>query len=215
MKTLYSTILLALSLLLASCGGNKGPENVTLTGQKIEAYLNSYKEMKEKTPQILSDVNTKPVDIEKVGIGDFEAIVKKNGLSSFKEFVVINAKVGAVYSILNAEDFMNMMGNMKTEGLTQLDEGMKQMEAQINDPNVPAEAKAEMKKALEEMKANKAKVNSEFDKNKGWADLVLDKTKSITNLFIDKAEAELVKEYFEKITEAYTGIAAPSNYNVK
>jgi hypothetical protein len=215
MKILHNSLLTLLFVLLLSCGGNKGPENVTLTSQKIEGYLNSYKEMKEKTPQILNDVNTKPVELEKVGVGDFEAIIKKNGLSSFKEFVVINAKVGAVYSILNAEDFMNLMGNMKTEGLTQLDEGMKQMEAQINDPNVPAEAKAQMKKALEEMKANKAKVNSEFDKNKGWADLVLDKTKSVTNLFIDKAEAELVKQYFEKITEAYTGIAAPSNYNIK
>jgi hypothetical protein len=212
-RLLKFALIVCVSQLIISCAGGNGPKNVTLTTQKIEAYLNSYIEMREKTPQILSDVNTKMVDIEKVGVGDFEAICSKNGIS-FKDFVVLNAKVGAVYSILNAEDFMNMMGNMKADGDVQLDEGMKQMQAQIDDPNFPAEAKEEMKKALEEMKKNKAKINSEFEKNKEWADLVLDKTKSISNVFIDKTEAELVKQYFNKITEAYTGMA-PSNFNVK
>lgn len=194
-----------------SCGtGEKAP---SLTPQKIEAYLNSYNELRKKAPDVLTKANSENVDIQSQGFSEFETQLKNNGLS-YKEFIIINAKVGAIFSILNAQDFMNSMGTMKEEGLDQMDEGMKQMLEQIKDPSVPAEAKEEMKKALEEMKKSKGTINAEFDKNKGWADLVLNKTKGITNLFISKEEAELVKQYFDKISEAYTGGVLPTHFNV-
>lgn len=36
----------------------------------------------------------------------------------------------------------------------------------------------------------------------------------LTNLFISKEEADLVKQYADKITEAYTGGVMPTNFNV-
>lgn len=194
-------------------GCGSGEKTESLTAQKIEAYLLSYKELREKAPEMLNKANSEKMDAQSEGFSEFEASTKNNGLS-YKEFVIINAKVGAIFNVLNAQDFMNVMGNMKEEGMEQMDEGMKQMQEQINDPNIPAEAKEEIKKALEEMKKSKTNINAEFDKNKGWADLVLNKTKGLTNLFISKEEAELVKQYFDKITEAYTGGIIPTNFNV-
>jgi major membrane immunogen (membrane-anchored lipoprotein) len=211
MKKRHLLLLMVSALLYNGC--STGEKTESLTAQKIEAYLNSYKELRQKAPDLLYKANSENVDAQTQGFSDFEGVTKNNGLS-YKEFVIINAKVGAVYSVLNAQDFMNVMGNMKEQGMDQMDEGMKQMQAQIDDPNVPAEAKEEMKKALEEMKKGKADVNAEFDKNKEWADLVLNKTKSLTNLFISKEEADLVKQYFDKITEAYTGGVMPTNFNV-
>jgi nicotinamide mononucleotide adenylyltransferase len=127
--------------------------------------------------------------------------------------VILNAKIGAVYSILQGQDFMNQMENMKTAGMEQMDAGAQQMQASIDDPNVPEEAKKELRKSLEEIKAAKVKVNEDYNKNKGWADLVMDKAKSLTNVFVSKEDIELVKQYSDKITEAYTGMA-PSNFNV-
>lgn len=197
--------------LFYACGS--GVKTESLTAQKIEAYLNSYKELRQKAPDLLHKANNGSVDSQSEGFSDFEGVTENNGLS-YKDFVIINAKVGAIYSVLNAQDFMNLMGNMKEQGMDQMDDGMKQMQEQLNDPNLPAEAKAEMEKALEEMKKNKGVINAEYDKNKEWADLVLNKTKSLTNLFISKEEADIVKQYFDKITEAYTGGVMPANFNV-
>lgn len=211
MKKLYLFFVIPAVFLFNGCG--TGEKTESLTAQKLEAYLNSYKELRQKAPELLNKANNENMDAQSQGFSDFESVTKTNGLS-YKEFAVINAKVGAIYSILNAQDFMNTMGNMKDQGMGQMDEGMKQMQAQIDDPNVPAEAKEEMKKALEEMKKSKTDINTEFDKNKEWADLVLNKTKSLTNLFISKEEADLVKQYFDKISEAYTGGVIPVNFNV-
>lgn len=212
-KTIYSIFAAIICAFIFSCGGNSGPNNIPLTPQKIEAYLASYKALREKAPEFLNDANTKNVDVQKQGFADFEATIKNNGLS-YREFVEINAKVGAVYSVLQGEDFMNQMANMKDDGMEQMDAGQKQIQAQIDDPNVPEEAKVELRKALKEMQAGKEKINSEYDKNKEWADLVMDKTKAICNLFISKEEVELVKQYMDRITEAYTGGVIPKNFNV-
>ena len=211
MKTFSYTIITVFSIILFSCGGGKkGP---SLTGPKIEAYLASYKELCNKAPELLKEANSKSLDTQKQGFGDFESALKNNGLT-YPEFVKLNAKIGAVYSILSGEDFMNTMGKMKNEGMDQMDAGMKQMQAQIDDPNTPAEAKEELKKAIEQMKAGKSTINADFEKNKGWADLVMSKAKSVTNLFVSKEDIELVKQYFDKITEAYTGGMVPTNFNV-
>jgi hypothetical protein len=212
MKKFFLYIITVTAVLVSSCGGN-GPQNETITGPKIEAYCKGYKALKETAPDLLKLANSQSIDIQQKGFNAFEGVLKENGLT-YKEFVVLNAKIGAVYSVMQGEDFMNQMGNMKEEGMEQMDEGMKQLQAQIDNPETPTEAKEELKKALEEMKKNKTKINTEFDKNKGWADLVMNGTKKICNVFIDPKEAELVKQYADQITEAYTGMA-PSNFNVK
>jgi hypothetical protein len=42
----------------------------------------------------------------------------------------------------------------------------------------------------------------------------MNKVKSISNQFISKEDVELVKQNFDKITEAYTGGIIPTNFNV-
>lgn len=202
-----------IAVVLFSCGGNKGPNNISLNQQKIDAYLASYTALRAKAPEFLNDANSQQLDKQKQGFADFEGTIQANGLS-YREFVEINAKVGAIYSVLQGEDFMNQMANMKDQGMVQMDEGQKQIQAQIDDPNVPEQAKEELRKALKEMQAGKEKITADYDKNKGWADLVMDKTKFVCNLFIAKEEIELVKQNMEKITESYTGGVMPKNFNV-
>jgi hypothetical protein len=211
MKKLIYLSALVVSTLMISCSGSD-KKGESLSAPKIEAYINSYKALREKAPELLNNANSGNKLDQQAGFNDFEAVLKENGLS-YKEFVILNAKIGAVYSILQGQDFMNQMDNMKTAGMGQMDDGMKQMQTSIDDPNVPEEAKAGLRKSLEEMKAGKAKINEDFDKNKGWADLVMDKAKSLTNIFVSKEDIEMVKQYSDKITEAYTGMA-PTNFNV-
>lgn len=212
-KLIYSTLVVLAVVVLFSCGGNKGPNNIALNQQKIDAYLASYTALRAKAPEFLNDANSGQLDKQKQGFTDFESTISANGIS-YREFVEINAKVGAIYSVLQGEDFMNQMANMKDAGMVQMDEGQKQIQAQIDNPNVPEQAKEELRKALKEMQAGKEKINADYDKNKGWADLVMNKTKDICNLFIAKEEIELVKQNMDKITESYTGGIIPKNFNV-
>lgn len=212
-KIIYPVLAIVFCVFISSCGGNSGPNNIPLTAKKIEAYIVSYKALREKAPEFLNDANTKSVDVKKQGFSNFELTIKSSGLS-FREFVEINAKVGAIYSVLQGEDFMNQMASMKDEGMVQMDDAQKQMQTQIDDPNVPEQVKEELRKALKEMQTNKEKINSEYDKNKGWANLVMDKTKAISNVFISKEEIELVKQYMNEITEAYMGGVIPRNFYV-
>jgi hypothetical protein len=212
MKKISFLSILLLTLFLYSCGNSDKKKEVGLSSQKIEAYLNAYKALRVETPELLGSANAGNILDQQKGFNDFEAILKRHGLT-YKEFVILNAKIGAIFSIQQGENFMGEMADIKTAGMEQLDAGALQMQATIDDPNVPEEAKVELRKSLEEMKAAKVKVNTEYDKNKEWADLVMDKAKSVTNIFVSKEDIELVKQYSDKITEAYTGMA-PSNFNI-
>jgi hypothetical protein len=207
----YSLFLSALIIAFVSSCGKYG-NNEPLTGTKIEEYINAYKGLRQNAPSLLNNANSGDINKQKEGFSGFESELKKNNLS-YPEFVRLNAKIGAIYSLISAENFMGDMEKMKTGGIEQMDEGMKQIQQQIDDPNVPAEAKVELKKSLEEMKSAKSKVNTEYGNNKYWADLVMDKTKSITNQFVSKEDVELVKSYKDKITEAYAG-TVPTSFNV-
>lgn len=213
MKKLHSLLLVLFITALISCDSDSAKNMAEgLTGPKIEAYLNGYKALKAEAPNLLQNVNAGDILEQKEGYNVFESVLKKNGLT-YKEFVILNAKIGAIFSIQQGENFMGEMAEMKTAGMEQMDEGTKQMQATIDDPNVPEEAKVELRKSLEEMKAAKVKINTDYEKNKGWADAVMDKAKTVTNIFVSKEDIELVKQYSDKIMEAYSGLA-PTNFNV-
>jgi hypothetical protein len=212
-KNILFILILSITI-FSSCNNNSTKKEEGLTVAKIEAYLDSYKDLHEQAPELLAKANNGVSLDQQKGFNDFEAILKKHRLT-YKEFVILNAKIGAIYSIQQGENFMGELEEMKTAGMEQMDAGALQIQASLDDPNVPEEAKKELRKTLEEMKAAKSTINNDYDKNKGWADAVMDKAKSVTNIFVSKEDIELVKQYSAKITEAYTGGMAPSNFNVQ
>ena len=212
MKKIGNLVLAMLVIIIMGCGG-VGGKNEPLTTQNIDAYLNAYKDLRTSAPEFLNQANSGNVDDQKQGFTDFESVIKNHGLS-YTEFVKINAKVGGIYSVLNAESYMGEMGTKIADGNTQFDDGVKQLKEQIDNPDVPEETKVELRKSIEALKAGKKEVNTDYEKNKYWADLVLDKVKSISNQFITSEDIELVKQNFDKITEAYTGGIIPTNFNV-
>jgi len=213
MENLKNLFLAVIITSMFACGGIGG-KNEALGSQKIDAYLSAYKDLRNSAPEFLNQANSGSADVQKQGFSDFEGIIKQHGLS-YIEFIKINAKVGGIYSVLNAESFMGDMEKLKNDGMSQMDDGVKQMQEQIDNPDVPEETKVELRKSIEEIKANKKTVTEDYEKNKYWADLVLNKVKAISNQFISSEDVELVKLNFDKITEAYTGGVVPTNFNVK
>lgn len=213
MKSINYLIFCYVLGIILSCSGVAG-ENVSLTEAKLEAYLKAYKELKEKGPDFLSQVNTGELNSQKQGYEEFEDVLQKNGLT-FTEFVKLNAKIGAIYSIAQAEDFMKKMEGLQEWGQQSIDEGVAEIQKALDDPDVPEDTKEELRKTMEELKAQKETMTGSYQHNEKWAKLVLEKVNKITNQKASEQEIELVKKYLDEITEVYTGGVMPTNFKVQ
>jgi hypothetical protein len=198
--------------ILVTCVGAKH-KNIELTDKKIEAYLNAYKELKRVAPEILEKVNAGETDEQISEFKHFDNILNNNNLT-YSDFIVINAKVGAIYSILQAEMFINSMDTLQNWGQNNINDGIHQIREAINDPEVPEETKKELRESLTELEAMKKTIKKDYTNNKHLAELVLEKTKSITNLIIEERDIQAVERYFEVITETYTGGIIPIYFKI-
>jgi predicted nucleic acid-binding Zn-ribbon protein len=140
--------------------------------------------------------------------------LEKNGLN-YADFIRLNAKIGAIYSVVNAEYFMENIQKQVDEGKKQLEDGIKLMQEQIDNPEVAQETKEELRKSIEELKVTKEETDFQYGKNKLQADLVLKRVKRITNQYISEEDIELVNSYYDEITQAYTGGVQPVNFSVE
>ncbi len=197
---------------LIACAGVQH-KNIELTDKKIEAYLNSYNELKNVAPDILEKINTGERDEQLSGFKNFENILINNNLTYF-DFIILNAKVGAIYSILQAESFITNMDTLQAWGQNSLSDGIKQMQELINDPEVPEETKEELRKNIKELETSKKLIQKDFTNNKKIAKLVLKRTKAISNTVIDEGDIQIVEKYFDEISEVYTGGIIPKYYDV-
>ncbi|NJO90411.1 MAG: hypothetical protein HC831_16750 [Chloroflexia bacterium] len=197
---------------LIACAGVQH-KNIELTDKKIKAYLYSYKELKNVAPDILEKVNTGETNELLNGFKQFENILSNNNLS-YSDFIIINAKVGAIYSILQAESFITNMDTLQAWGQNSLNDGIKQMQELINDPEVPKETKEELREKIKELEASKKSIQQDYSSNKIIAKSVLKRTKAISNTIINEGDIQIVEKYFDEISEAYTGGTIPTNYNI-
>ncbi len=197
---------------LIACAGVQH-KNIELTDKKIEACLNSYKELKKVAPDILEKVNTGESDKQINGFKHFENTLSNNNLT-YSDFIVLNAKVGAIYSILQAESFITNIDTLQAWGQNSLNDGIKQVQELINDPEVPEETKKELRENIKEIEASKKSIQQDYSSNKIIAKSVLKRTKAISNTIINESDIKIVEKYFDKISEAYTGGTIPTNYNI-
>lgn len=206
-------ILVLILGILGSCSGLPR-EDVSLDNDKMVAYIKSYKELIQKAPVLLTLVNTGDINNQKQEFSELEGILEENGLS-YHEFIIINAKIGAIYSIIQAQDFMSKMEDIQSQSQKSIDDGILQIQEAIDDPDVPVETKTELRKNIKELKDSKKLLKNEYHKNEKWANLVLDKTRNITNQIVNKKDVELVERYLDEISEAYTGGVIPENFIIE
>lgn len=187
-------------------------EKGTLTDEKIMQYLAAYKNLKEKAPEMLEKYNTsnQSVSAGQEGFNDFESAIKEGGLSGYPEFVMLNAKIGSVFGIIQASKSMNQFETMKAEGQTMLDDGRAALEEQLSNPDVPEAAKEELRKSLEKLNQADKDIDAEYDNNSKWANFVMENANKITGMIVNEQDIELVKKHEAAIFEAYTGFAPPA-----
>jgi hypothetical protein len=208
MKTKQIILIFGL-LIFFSCGIINKEDG--LTEDQIKNYAETYKNLKEKAPDILQQINQDPEnsDIGADKFGEIESIITDGGFRSYQEFVIVNTKIGAIFSIMQANSSMENFEDMNESGNQSFESGIAELERLIADPNTPEDVKNEYRKTIEELKQAKQEVNESYTENKKWADLVMKGADKIQGLIVSENDLELVKKYEDDIFEAYTGFPKP------
>ncbi len=208
MKTVFSLVI-ATIFLVTACGVVKKGD--PLTDAQVLAYIKVYTELRKAGPSFLEKINQDPENPlnGQAGFNDFEKIIKQNGLKDYQEFVILNAKIGALFSIMQGEQAMSMYENMTESGSAMMDAGIAGFQKIIDNPDMPEETKQSARESIEELRKGKNDINDNWAKNKPWADFVLDKTKKISGLIVHDQDIQMVKKYEKEIMEAYTGFPMP------
>ena len=201
-------------LIIFSCSQITG-EKGTITDEQVENYLKAYKMLREKAPDILQGINenSNQTKADKKGYNTIEGIIKESGIESYAEFVRLNAKIGSVFSILQANRGMNQQANLQESGQDMFNDSYRFIEEQLDDPEVPEETKVELRKTMEELKKDSKELKETYESNKVIADWVMDKANKISGLLVNEADIKVIQAHEEEIFEAYTGFPRPKGFD--
>ncbi len=206
-----SYLLFIAMLLWAACSTVKKYDTGTLTDQQVLNYIEVYKKLKDKAPEILEAVNKDPENKQTASeqFNVFEDIIKEGGIESYPHFVYLNAKIGSIFSIMQATNSMEQFKEMTESGDKSFEQAIAEVEKQLANPDVPEETKVELRKTLEELKRGQSEVKQNWEENSKWANLVLDKVNDIAGLIVNEGDVEVVKRHEKEIMEAYMGFPMP------
>lgn len=164
-------------------------KNFSLTDEMVTQEICAYKKLRDKGAHLLEEVNK---DQEgKKGFAEVEGVVKSCGFKDYPDFVLVNAKVAWAFSVAQGELGVSNFEQMNQDGLKQIDE-------QLKNPEVPEEVKKELRKSRQEIVDN-------WNKNKPWADVVLKQTKKLTS----SSDIEVIKRHRKELEEAFSGVTLP------
>ena len=183
----------------------------SLTDEKVEIYINVYKKLRENTPEILQNINESDNGTESgmLGFTEFEKIITDGGLEGYSEFIRLNAKIGTVFSIIQANKGMDTFEKLSTESIQMFDDNIKSLEEQLNDPEIPNETKNDIKETIKQLKEGKVELNNSFSKNEKIAKLVLENVQKLSKLIVSEEDVKIVLKHENEIMEAYVGFPIP------
>lgn len=199
------------AVLFSSCAVISGAKKNKLTEEKVQNYINVYKELREQAPEILENINQDPknADIGKEEYKKIKKLIDNGGFESYAEFVYTNAKIGSVFSILQAQKGMENFDNMNDSGNDMFDDAIAEIQKNIDNPETPEDVRQELIKQIEEMKEGQDLMNETFEKNEELAKFVLKTVDKISGLIVDENEIKIIEKYEEEIMATYVGFQMP------
>ena len=186
-------------------------EKSSLTDEKVKNYIEVYKQLREEAPIILEKINSNPknADIGQEQYATIQNIIKDGGFDNYAQFVMVNAKIGSIFSIIQANSGMEKFENLVESGDDLIDDGIALIKEQLDDPEVPEETKVELRKTLKELQKGQNESNDNWKKNEKIAKIVMKTTKKISGLIVSEGDIQIVKKYEAEIMEAYVGFQMP------
>jgi len=211
MKIIKIVLVLFTILVFFSCSeiiGEKG----TLTDQKIQNYIKAYKGLKENAPKILTNLNQNGETIAagQLGFLEFEKIITDAGMESYPDFVRTNAKIGIIFSLIEANKGMERSENLEQSSKEMIDDAMAFIQTQIDNPDVPEETRIELRQQIREHKSNKKLLTKTYSKNTKIAYLVIEEVEKIREMVVNQADIEAVQrnhaDLFERLLQAFQNL---------
>lgn len=179
----------------------------SLTEEKMVSYLKVFNQLKEEVPDVLELVNENEQSAsQQEQFVRLEKIILGSGMD-YEEFVAISNQVGTVFSISEAN--MDTYQDLKDNNQVQMQEAINSIQEMIDDPDVPADKKAELQQALKQAQQGKAQLGNMFEQNREKAEKMYQKIQKKLGKIATQAEVEIVHKYQKELEEAYQGISRP------
>ncbi len=163
---------------------------VELTDEMIQKYIKAVKALHKLGPSIPQKLAEKG-ESEATGIelyNEIDSVIKEAGFKDYFEFVKLNAKVAWAWNVSQGDLGIARFQTMK-------DNGIKQIEETLANPEVPEETKVELRKTKQEILDN-------WEHNKKYADIAMSIVRPLTN----RHDLEVIKRHQKELMEAYTGV---------
>ncbi|MBN2890325.1 MAG: hypothetical protein JXL97_00525 [Bacteroidales bacterium] len=202
---------LTISMFFTSCIVMAGAKKNKLTEEKVQNYINVYMELRSAAPDILENINKDPenADIGKEEYKKIESIIKDGGFENYADFVYTNAKIGSVFSIIQAQKGMNNFENLNESSNDMFEEGIKEIQKVIDDPETPEETRQELIAQIDEMKQSQILMNDTYEQNEDLAKFVLKGVEKISGLIVNEDEIAIIEKYEQEILATYVGFQLP------
>jgi hypothetical protein len=177
-------LLLILCLLgpLSGCFVSEYLGSEKLTDKKIEQYVKAYAAIERIAPDLV--VGSGDDNVPKGGhdkLAAIEAAVQSAGFKDYKQFSRTNAAVAWAVGQAQAAKFKGGLASEQTAALKELD-------AQLNDPNVSASTKARLE-------AERKRIEEDFTKKKRVAELAT----GVTGWFTDQESVAVVARHGKEL----------------
>lgn len=188
LRTLTRLVAIALCLaVIPACDALPGQK--TLTDAQVTSYIQAYKNLRKVAPNLAAKMRQTEglPEVGQSGFLEVEKAVQAAGFKDYPEFVRVNAAVAWAFSQGQGKAFMTEMSAAHKQAYAQID-------AQLENPALPAATRAELEQA-------RARIEAEYTKNKGWADLTMNLTSNLTN----KESVEVVMRRRKELEAAFTG----------
>ncbi|MGC4119980.1 MAG: hypothetical protein QM765_36455 [Myxococcales bacterium] len=182
---------LALTLLtlaaLPSCtrGGSPASEGA-LTEEQVIRYVEAFRAVRKAAPKLAERLEAGeqvPAEAASQSFAGIEGAVRQAGFPSYAEFVRTNGRIVWAFNSTQGAAFLDDFAG-------RLSEGVKELQAAIDDKNVPEEVKKELRAQVKSMKAD-------FAKNEHWVTL----SKKLTGGVVDPATVEVLLRHRPELAD--------------
>ncbi|MCB1173495.1 MAG: hypothetical protein KDK39_08025 [Leptospiraceae bacterium] len=209
-----TTILFGLTLIgLPGCGDPREKlydmyhEQVSSVGdlndEMVVKYVRTYRKLREFGIKFEEYIGNNPEKSQQA-YQDIEKIIKSGGFADFAEFVKVNAKIAWAWNMSQARIGMDKQQKLQDWGQHTMDQGIKTIQEQINDPDVPEETKESLRETLRELQAGKQELGDTYAKNLKWANWAMEMTKPLTN----DQDMAVIMRHEKELMEVFTGLSA-------
>jgi hypothetical protein len=170
-------------------------------------YLALFNRLKADAPQALELVNEHEAAARAhPQFATLQKIVAESGME-YAAFVDLSSRIGTIFSV--SEVNMQSYQKMSEQNVGQMDQMAKSLQEMIDDPDMPAAQKTELRAALKRAQTGKRQLGNMWKKNKTKYQKMTKRLEKKLGKIASEKDVQLVNKYRKDLEKAYQGISRP------